>query len=515
MPIVSSADQPSGFPRPLDEASGPSNHKQGFTFGYWLLNSIEAGERLAFYCFFPIIAIYIAQADEPGGLHCSQVQKGDAIFWFSFIQALLPIISGGYADRYGFKLTLIISLLVTFAGYATMALQHTYTALFAGLMLVGIGASFFKPAIQGGLARSLSRERSSLGWGIFYWVVNIGALFGHWLSPLILTTSHSSETYRNLFLFCAGTCVLNLVLLFFLTDVASGAAKDKNPFEVFFETIVNIFEPRLLAWLLIMSCFWMMMYQLWDSQPNFIQDWIDRGALAHIWPLSFWAETGADGIARVPQQVLLSLNSLMIVIFVVPVSHFVRKLRSLSAMLGGMFVVTVGMFIASLSQTAWVLLVGIVFFSLGEMLVGPKKSEYLALIAPPGKKALFLGYVMIPTGIGRGLGNWLAGHLYGSVGEKATLALRYLMEKTPLGTGKNWDGHAKSLETAIGIPRTEAFAKLQEVLNINANDATRLLWDHYHPQYYFWLPFVAVGITATIALYIFGRMARRWSDMNA
>ena len=47
-----------------------------------------------------------------------------------------------------------------------------------------------------------------------------------------------------------------------------------------------------------------------------------------------------------------------------------------------------------------VLLLGIAGFSMGEMLTGPKKSEYLGLISPPGKKGLYLGYVNIPVGIG-------------------------------------------------------------------------------------------------------------------
>ena len=43
----------------------------------------------------------------------------------------------------------------------------------------------------------------------------------------------------------------------------------------------------------------------------------------------------------------------------------------------------------------------------------------------------------------------------------------------------------------------------------------RLLWETYHPQYWVWLPFAAIGVIAAVALGIFGRMARRWADMNA
>ncbi|QDV91019.1 Multidrug resistance protein MdtH [Phycisphaerae bacterium RAS2] len=487
-----------------------------FPFRFWLLNTIEAGERLAFYLVWPILMIYIAQADDPGGLHRSQDDKGTLIFWFSLVQIILPIISGGYADRYGFKLSLIISMLISTSGYAVMAMEHSFRAAFWGMMLVGVGAAFFKPAIQGSLSHLLTRQQSSLGWGIFYWVVNIGAMVGHWLSPLVLLNPTTANTYRNLFLIAAGCCLFNMIaLLLVFRDIPSGAAKDTHPLRVLWLTVKNIIDPRLLAWLLIMSCFWMMMYQLWDTQPNFIRDWINSESLARAMPFDTWRETGSDGLLRVPQQVLLSLNSMLIVAFVVPVSHLVRTMRSLTAMLGGMIVVTFGVLTAGTTQSAWVLLFGITMFSLGEMLVGPKKSEYLALIAPTGKKALYLGYVVIPTGIGRGVGNKISGWLYREVGEKANLSLRYLMEKTPFGQGKQWNGRTDSLEDAAGVTRTEAFTKLQEVTGLGANEATQLLWDTYHPQYWFWLPFVAVGVLAAIALYIFGRMARRWADMNA
>ena len=97
------------------------------------------------------------------------------------------------------------------------------------------------------------------------------------------------------------------------------------------------------------------------------------------------------------------------------------------------------------------LVLGILFFSLGEMATGPKKSEYLALIAPPGKKGLYLGYVNIPVGVGVYVGSKIAGYVYGHYGEKAVLALRYLAENTPFGVGKGWNGDVTTLETVLGV----------------------------------------------------------------
>ena len=484
---------------------------------YWLCNVIEMWERLAYYTLRPIAPIYICQAAEPGGLHLPQQTKGWIYAWWAIFQSMLPMVTGGYADRYGYKKTLAVSVTLNIAGYLMMAFVHSYYGFFAGIIMLAIGTAFFKPSLQGTIAHQLTKETASIGWGVFYWIVNVGSFIGHYASPFLFTASggHGSEAWRNVFLFCAACTAMNYVMLFTFKDVPSGASKTENPLQVFWRTIKNVVEPRLITWLLIMSCFWLMMYQLWDLQPNFIEDWVDSSMVAAHMPFDFLKETGDQGIVRVPQQVLISLNATLIVALMVPVSWMVRKLRALSAMFFGMVIATAGLLVAGLTGNAWILLLGIFCFSMGEMLTGPKKNEYLGLIAPPGKKGMYLGYVNIPIGVGVGFGSYIAGVIYGNYGEKATLALKYLMERTPFATGKTWDGSASTLEAASGIPRTEAFVKLQEVLGVDGVQATQLLWDTYQPQYHVWLPFAAIGVVAAIALAIFGQLAKRWSDMNA
>lgn len=217
----------------------------------------------------------------------------------------------------------------------------------------------------------------------------------------------------------------------------------------------------------------------------------------------------------IPQQVLLSFNSLFIILGVIGVSWLTRHMRTLTAMLFGMMLATLGLLVAGWTMSAWVLVLGILFFSLGEMATGPKKTEYLSLIAPPGKKGLYLGYVNIPVGVGVYAGSKIAGYVYGHYGEKAVLALRYLAERTTVGTGRGWNGDVASLEAALGVSRTEAMLKLEQVTGLDATAATTMLWNTYHPHTHVWIPFAAIGIAAAVALWIFGRMAQRWSDMNA
>ena len=497
-----------------DEYGSSSGEGLGRT--YWMLNSIEMFERLAFFCLRVMAPIYIMQIGQnEGGLHLTAMHKGTIYMWWAIFQSVLPIITGGIADRYGYKRILFISISMNTAGYLIIANFHSYTGYFTGIIVLATRTAFFKPSLQGSIANLLKKKNASLGWGVFYWVVNVGSLAAHYIAGPIMV-DRSAGGWQRLFYACAVFSAMNFLLLLAFRDVPSGASKSENPLVVLWRTLVNIFEARLITWLLIMSCFWLMMYQLWDLQPNFIEDWVDSSMVAaHLPDDLHLKEMGDRGLVRVPQQVLISMNALMIVLFVVPVTWLVRRMRTLSAMLIGMLMATAGVLVAGWTGNGWILLSGIALFSLGEMLTGPKKQEYLGLIAPPGKKGMYLGYVNIPVGIGLAVGSKLSGWIYGTWGEKATLALKYLVEKTEYCAGRAWDGSIDTLETVTGVQRTEAFVFLQEHLGIDGVEANQLLWETYQPYYHVWVPFAAIGIVAAVALAVFGQMAKRWSDMNA
>jgi hypothetical protein len=159
--------------------------------------------------------------------------------------------------------------------------------------------------------------------------VNVGAYVGHFLPSLLLGLStllpgllhaepQSREAWRNLFLASALFTCFNLLLLLTFRDVPSGASKTESLGQVLWRTLVNIAEPRLLTWMAIMSCFWLMMFQLRDLQPNFIADWVDSTSAAQALAglpsglRNMLVESTPRG-PRIPQQVLLSFNALFII----------------------------------------------------------------------------------------------------------------------------------------------------------------------------------------------------------
>ncbi len=467
------------------------NQTRSLTWPFWAVNIMEMVERLAYYGVRVVIPVYIAQADEAAGLKFTQGDKGLIFMWWALVQSALPVFTGGFADRYGYKRQIVIAVIFKALGYVVMATQREFWPFFSGCMLLAAGTAIFKPPIQGTFARTLNNETSGAGWGYFYMVVNIGGFLGPPLAHFLYGYSWPMVFYG-----CSVIVSLNLLMLFTYRDVESGDPGTSMVLDVIKMTFSNILNVRLAAFLIIMSAFWAGATQLFDMLPNFIIDWVDSSSLAPHLP-GFMLSAGPGTQPRVAQEWIINLNPFIIILFVAPLSWLVnRKMSRLNSIFAGIVISGIGMFIVGYGMPVIFCLGGIAIFSIGEMLSSPKMNEYLAVIAPDEQKALYMGYANIPFAIGWAYGSFFGGQVYEAHGEKAGLALRYLSEVL----------HVPALPG-----RTQGFTKLMEISGLNHEQATKLLWDIYSPQAV-WYPFAALAIISAAALYIFNlRMNRNTS----
>ena len=119
-----STTNPGSASLPDDAKGGLFQQLFSMSRPFWMVNIMEMLERLAYYGVRVVIPIYIAQADEIGGLHFSQTDKGIIFLWWALFQSLTPMISGGFADRYGYKKTIAVSVVIKMLGYILMATQR-------------------------------------------------------------------------------------------------------------------------------------------------------------------------------------------------------------------------------------------------------------------------------------------------------------------------------------------------------------------------------------------------------
>jgi dipeptide/tripeptide permease len=471
-----------------------------FKRALWFANIIELFERWGYYGVRALLSIYIVDAAARGGLEFNHLQKGSIYSWWALIQCLLPMFTGGYADRYGYKKTVAFSAVLTITAYLLMAQQRTYPGFFAACMLLATGTAIFKPGIQGIIAHSMDEKHAALGWGIFYQVVNIGGFLGPWIAGSLRIIS-----WKYIFYMSACAIALNLLVLCLFEAPASPQKRaEGSPVREFFkiltDSVKNIFEPRLIAFLLLFSGFWLMFMQLFDILPNFIDDWVDSSgvvlALGRILHSTRLTELGAAG-RNIPPEWMINLDAGFIILFMIPIAMLFSRFKALTSIVIGIFIAACGIVLAGASMSGGLCILGILVFAIGEMAASPKKMEYLAGLAPPDKKALYLGYANVPLAIGWAIGSKLGGYAYENFGDKTNFARKVLALDfgfTP--------------EQLSALPKAEVLSTLSAKTGLSAGELTRSLFERFHPDR-LWYVFAAVGIASMLGLMVYDRVLVR------
>lgn len=465
---------------------------RSFPASFWVANAIELVERFSFFGVRTIAALYIVTEAERGGLGLRNVDKGIFFGVWSLIQCLLPMFTGGFADRYGYKKSLMVAFAINMVGYSIMGYMTSWWSFMFACCLIGTGTAIFKPPLHGTLAHCVNESNSSVGWGMFYQVVNIGGFIG----PLVCGYLRLLE-WRYAFFASAGIIVVNiLITALFLKDYAKrdtarAGQPRKNVGVVLAESLEVLRDVRFVVFLAIFSGFWFMFMQLFDQLSVFIYQWVDSNGiaqfLARVTGFEFFRQMAADG-GQVNPEWIVNVDAGSIIILVLLISYITGKFRPISAMIVGMFICCGGFMFAGSVTSGWLCVLGIFVFAIGEMACSPKFSEYIGLMAAPEKKALYMGYSNIPFAVGWAGANFIGGPLYDHISDKHELARRYLIEE--LGQSS----------TEVGeLTRGDVMPRLAELLGQSEAAVRELLWNQYHPQS-FWYICGAIGLAATLGM---------------
>jgi dipeptide/tripeptide permease len=180
---------------------------------FWIVNTMEMFERLAYYGVRAVVAIYMVLALEAGGPEFNHSQKGAIFAMWAFVQSLLPVFTGGFADRYGHKRTISVAIAIKILGYIVMAYRQDLLGFAFGCFLLAAGTAIFKPGVQGTLAATMKKSSASVGWGLFYQIVNVGGFLG----PVVAGYLRLMD-WQYVFIACAGIVAVNYLWLPFYVD---------------------------------------------------------------------------------------------------------------------------------------------------------------------------------------------------------------------------------------------------------------------------------------------------------
>ncbi len=460
---------------------------------FWASNIIELFERWAWYGFYLAFALYLVNSKDTGALGFSQAQKGIIMGTGSMLLYFLPVITGSIADKVGYKRILFLSFIMYISGFYMINTFDSFGWMFFAFIWTCVGGALFKPIISAMIARTTDDETASIGFGIFYMMVNVGGFIGPFIAGALMNKSWDFVFYMSI-----GAIAVNVLitLLFFRDPIKKD--DDNSLISSIAKAFTNIWITlqnwKYLLFLIIMSLFWTAFNQLYYSFPVFIDQWIDTtvvyDGLHSIWP---WLAQTIGKNGEITAVSMSSMDSFFIIVFQILVSAFVMRFRPLAAMMGGILILAGGLGLMFSNQNGWLILLGILIFSLGEMASSPKFTEYVGRIAPADQKALYMGTSFLPIAAAHQLAGWLSGDIYESISDKVFLVKKEIIQR------------------GLSIPEiSETFTKndyLNEAasqMGMSQDQMTLFIWQNYHPSNV-WMLFSGIAVSAVVFLWLYDR----------
>jgi len=404
--------------------------KTGFERPFWVANITELFERLSYYAAFASLARYlhetlsfdIQRASSLAGLF-------GGLVWF------LAAFGGTLADRLGFRRALSLAYFILSLSYFTLGslgsswMAPIRSALPLGvlvtivLMLPALGIALVKPSIVGTTARASKESARSIGYSVYYTLVNIGGALG----PLVAGWVHQHMAVEKVFLVAAFSVFLMFfaVLLFFKeprradeVQVVSLAQSARN-----FWTVVT--NPRFMLFLLIFSGYWIVYWQLFVTLPIFVHNYISSTANT---------------------ESLLAVGPIVVICLQLAVTHVTQKLDGFTAIILGTLISGLAWVLLIIAPSVPMVVATLVVVALGEITQTPRYYEYVSRLAPSGQQGTYMGFAFMPLGIGAFVSGWFGGtlmHHFGEVAHRperiwwaisgvgvATAALLWIYDKT-------------------------------------------------------------------------------------
>lgn len=524
---------------------------KSFNKTFWVASAMELFERWAWYGFFGLFGLYLVASTDEGGLGFNHIEKGSIMGNITAILYLLPVFFGVIADRIGYKLSLTISYIVMIAGYYLMGEVSTYWSVYMIFLMVAIGAAFFKPVASGIIARNTDKSNGTMGFGIFYMMVNIGGFTGPAMSSYLRT----EFGWKIIFVQAAVVIGINLLILLFFFKEPKIERPKESVGKALKDSLMNIFEAlkdkKLTILLILMIGFWTMFNQLFYTLPNFIDDWVNSSSISN------WINSNVPFLSKLLTQDgqlkpewFVNLDALMIILLQIVITYFItNKMSHLNAMIRGAIIASIGVGLTFYTNNPIFTLFGVMTFAIGEMMSSPTLSSFIALITPKGKEALYQGTYFLPVAAGNFFTGFISGGLYEKWSDKLSLLKTELgnrnIEMPEVVSKERFiEEGAKSLGisitefenqfnlkdkdldyaaigqrftefatekgidvSGINLPfsKSEYFALAEQKLGLSKWELTSYLWENYQPNK-IWFVVFGIGIFSVISLYLYNKL---------
>ena len=376
--------------------------RTGFERPFWIANISELFERLSYYAAFASLARYLHETLNFG------VEKASSLTGlFGGLVWFMAVFGGALADRLGFRRALSLAYFILSVSY--FLLGSIGAPWLAGvrnamplvvlvsivLMLPAFGVALVKPCVVGTTARASKESVRSIGYSIYYTLVNVGSFFG----PLLASWVHKHLSVENVFRMAAVSVLLMFVLVLVLFKEPRSAGNSAVPTfgKVAKNFLVVLSNPRFMIFLLIFTGYWIVFWQEFIALPLYISSYIDKNA---------------------DTELILTTDPLIVICFTMLIGFLTKKLHAFHAIVLGTLVSSVAWILLIIHPSVWMAVATLIVVATGEIIQQPRYYDYISRLAPPDQQGTYMGFAFLPLGIGSLIGGPFSGWLIRHYGEE-------------------------------------------------------------------------------------------------
>ena len=375
--------------------------RDGFERPFWVANLSELFERLSYYAAFASLARYLHET-----LNFPAAQAGSLTGLFGGLVWFLAAFGGTLADRLGFRRSLSLAYFILSVSYFLLGslgspwLSPVRSAvplwLLVGFVLTlpALGVALVKPCVVGTTARASKENVRSIGYSIYYTLVNIGGAAG----PYVASWVHQHLRVESVFRVAALSVFLMFfaVLLLFKEPRRSNEVQTASAGAAFRNFMTVLGNPRFMIFLLIFSGYWIVYWQEFIVLPIYVHEYVNSGT---------------------DTELMLVTGPLTVIALQLAMSFLMKKVAAFRAITLGTLVSGLAWIILIVHPTPAMVIATLFAVSLGEIIQSPRYYEYISRLAPAGQQGTYMGFAFLPIGIGSLIAGPLGGMLLHRFGE--------------------------------------------------------------------------------------------------
>ncbi|HEY3973366.1 MAG TPA: MFS transporter [Candidatus Sulfotelmatobacter sp.] len=376
--------------------------RTGFERPFWIANISELFERLSYYAVFAVLARYLHE-----GLHFDVQRASSLTGMFGGWVWIIAVFGGAIADRLGFRRALSLAyLFLTIAYFSLGSIGAQWfapvrdavplgTLVAFVLVLPALGVALVKPSVVGTTARASKENVRSVGYSIYYTLVNVGSTAGPYLASWV----HRHAGMESVFRMAAISvfAMLFFVVLFFREPRQATDAPAASLAQVGRNFLTVLSNPRFMLFLLIFTGYWIVFWQEFIALPLYISGYID---------------------AKADTELILVTDPLVVICFTMAIGFLTKKMHAFHAIVLGTLISSLAWILLIVHPSVWMAVATLVVVAIGEIVQQPRYYDYISRLAPPGQQGTYMGFAFLPLGIGSLVAGKFSGWLIHHFGEE-------------------------------------------------------------------------------------------------